>query len=96
MGNEKEPTKLYRVRNGYAVTKGNQAIKQGNVALTDKEYTLQSWKVEAIVEKKETTEPHQVSEALPKELDKELAKEPNIDRSVKKSRFNRVMKISKG
>ena len=92
MANEKEPTKLYRVRNGYAVTKGNQAIKQGNIALTDKEYTLQSWKVEAIVEKEETTESHQFSEALPKELNKE----PNIDRSVKKSRFNRVMKTSKG
>ena len=52
MASDKELTKLYKVRNGYGVMKGNQVIKEGNVALTDKEYTLQSWKVEAIVEKK--------------------------------------------
>ena len=64
MASDKELTKLYKVRNGYGVMKGNQVIKEGNVALTDKEYTLQSWKVEAIVEKEETTEPHQFSESI--------------------------------
>ena len=102
MANEKEPTKLYKVRNGYAVMKGNQVIKEGNVELTDKEHTLQSWKVEPIIqvhiaprveEKEETTEPHQLSDVLSNEIDK---REPNIDRSVKKSKFNRAVKTPKG
>lgn len=98
MANEKEPTKLYKVRNGYAVTKGNQVIKEGNVALTDKEYVSQSWKVEAIVVA--SIPPHEENDSPPEEniVDKkeEPKEEPNIDRSVKKSRFNRVMKTPKG
>lgn len=81
MANDKELTKLYKVRNGYGVIQGNKVIKEGNVALTDKEYALQSWKVEPVV----------VQVIMSPRVE-----EPNIDRSVKKSRtFNRVMKNSK-
>lgn len=92
MVNEKEPTKLYKVRNGYAVTKGNQVIKEGNIELTDKEHTLQSWKVEPLG----NFEP-EIENTSPEEIVQEESKESNIDRSVKKGRtFNRVMKTPKG
>lgn len=90
MTNEKELTKLYKVRNGYGVTQGNKVIKEGNVVLTDKEHALQSWKVEEIVkEKEEITEPSNLLLDVPENT------ELNTDRSIKKSRFNRVMKTSK-
>lgn len=98
MANGKEPTKLYKVRNGYTVMRGNQAIKEGVVELTEKEYGVQSWKVEVAEEKEEATESHQLSDALAdKEIKEKSVEESNIDRSVKRSRtFNRVMKTPKG
>ena len=93
MASDKELTKLYKVRNGYGVIQGNKVIKEGNVSLTDKEHALQSWKVEEVIkEKEETTEPHQLSNLL---SDVPENTESNIDRSIKKSRFNRVMKTPK-
>ena len=94
MANEKELTKLYKVRNGYAVMKGNQVIKEGNVALTDKEHALQSWKVEEIINV--STPSAQEDNNLSEENFPEKPIEPNIDRSVKKSKFNRAVKTPKG
>lgn len=93
MANEKELTKLYKIRNGYTVIKGNTALKEGNVALTNKEYNLQSWKVEAIL----TEDFHSKTEDVIAEEAKDIKEqeEPNIDRSIKKSKFNRVMKTQK-
>lgn len=94
MANDKKSTRLYKVRNGYTVMKGNQAVKEGNVRLTDEEHALQSWKVEEIVE--DSIPPQKENKSSPIDegvLNDEIS---NTDRAIKKSRFNRVIKPPKG
>lgn len=94
MANDKDSTKLYKVRNGYAVTQGNKVVKEGNVVLTNKEHALQSWKVEEVIA--EVSTPCDKEENSSSEVISSKEENSNLDRSVKKSRtFNRVMKTSK-
>jgi len=87
----KEETKLYKVRSGYCVFKGNLRIKEGSVELTDAQYKDQPHKVELVEEKEEFTIPV----LTPGISDNKETEESNIDRSVKKPAFTRVIKTPK-